>query len=149
MPEFKPFLFIGIVIGVIGGLIGASMMSSGNPFTGIAIMYLFTIFAAIAILWGFAGVLDEMNNNVRKTAELMDYLTDQLEEENAEDTKKVVELPGNKMGDDEIKKEIIRAYHECESENELAELLTWKFPGLSNSKVISAISELKKDKKLE
>lgn len=82
MTDFKPYVFIGIIVGFIGGFIGGGMAGSGDISIGGAMVFLYLSsgLAAIIILWGFAGVLDQINENTERIAELMNFLTDKLEE---------------------------------------------------------------------
>jgi hypothetical protein len=79
MMDFKFYVIIGIIVAVVGGFIGFTGAVSGNVVNSIGFFYIFTGLAAIIILWGFAGVVDKINDNTERIAEIMEYFTDSLE----------------------------------------------------------------------
>jgi hypothetical protein len=86
MADFQLSVFTGIIFALLGGGFGVMMAYSGNFEGAILTLYISSGVAAIIILWGYSGVIDEINENSKKITELMEYLTDQLNDEEAEDT---------------------------------------------------------------
>ena len=60
----------------------------------------------------------------------------------------VTEGPGTSMTDDEIQNAVLRFNSETGSEDELVELLIWKYPGLTKIRVYNVIYSLQIDRKL-
>jgi len=81
MTEFKPYVFFGILVGFIGGLIGGAGAASGGFGAAMIFLYISSGLAAIIILWGFAGVLDQINENAVRIVERVDYFTERFDEE--------------------------------------------------------------------
>jgi mannose/fructose/N-acetylgalactosamine-specific phosphotransferase system component IID len=86
MMAFKFYVVIGIIVAVVGGLIGITGAVSGNVVGSIVFLYAFPALALIIILWGFAGIVDKINDNTERIAEIMEYFTDSLESLGTEST---------------------------------------------------------------
>lgn len=85
MMDFKFYVIIGIIVAIAGGFIAGASAASGNVVGSIVFLYILPAFAIIIILWGFAGVIDKINDNTERIAELMEYLTDSVGAIGAED----------------------------------------------------------------
>lgn len=154
MTELKSYVFIGLIFGVVGGLVGYFMAMSGNMAAAINSIYLFGGIAGIIITWGFAEVFDEINDNTRRVADLMESLVDeQGDEEEAVDSqiikkdKPKIVGPGSTMSTVEIKSVIMRYAHETYNVDELAELLIVKYPGLTKERVQECVAELEQEER--
>jgi mannose/fructose/N-acetylgalactosamine-specific phosphotransferase system component IID len=79
MVTFKFYVIIGIIIAVTGGILGAAGAFAGNVVGSIVFLYAFPALAIIIILWGFATVVDRINDNTERIAEIMEYFTQTIE----------------------------------------------------------------------
>jgi hypothetical protein len=79
MMDFKFYVILGVIVAFIGGFIGGAGAVSGNVVSSVVFLYIFAGIAAIIILWGFAGVIDKINDNTENIAQLLKYFTDSLE----------------------------------------------------------------------
>jgi mannose/fructose/N-acetylgalactosamine-specific phosphotransferase system component IID len=86
MMAFKFYVVIGIIVAVVGGFIGITGAASGNTVGSVVFLYAFPALALIIILWGFAGIVDKINDNTERIAEIMEYFTDSLEALGTEST---------------------------------------------------------------
>jgi uncharacterized membrane protein len=79
MVTFRFYVIIGILVAVAGGIIGAAGALYGNVTVSIVFLYAFPALALIIILWGFATVVDRINENAERIAEIMEYFTESIE----------------------------------------------------------------------
>ncbi len=69
-----------ILVAIIAGPSIIFYFTSGFEF-GIILIYISILLAGIIITYGFAGAVDQIEENTRKTQETMDTLTEQGDEE--------------------------------------------------------------------
>lgn len=81
MSDFTKFVGVGIFAAILGGTVGGWIAATGDFELGYLIIIFTSGVVALIILWGFALVMDEINENTERTADLLDLLTDKLEQE--------------------------------------------------------------------